>query len=137
MKTTLNELEQALADWKLETPSTREDTAHTEQLIETQTREIFTEWVTENCSYDVEVYEAYQENIGDNLLDVADWFTDCEDAYAGEWRNNEEFAENLLEETEDLSRIPDLIRYNIDWSGLARDLMNDYFEVNGHYFLNQ
>lgn len=81
----------------------------------------------ENSCYDVEVFEAARE------LDVQ--FEDVDEAYCGEWRSDEEFVENLIEDTE--PSIKDLPPYiYIDWERTARDIMMDYGEDNGHYFRN-
>jgi antirestriction protein len=136
MNKELNELQQALEDWKAETPEAREDTPRVEALIQDKTEELFAEWVAEHGNLDEDAYAGYADNLGEDLLEVEDWATDAEDAYAGEFYNDEEFAESLIEETEDLNDVPDIIRNNINWEGLAIDVMQDYFEVNGHYFRN-
>ena len=51
-----------------------------------------------------------------------------EEAYQGEWDSEEEFTMNLIEETTDLTDIPDFIRHHIDWEGVAQDLfIDDYW----------
>lgn len=132
----MNELEQALEDWKAETPETKEDTARTEALIEDKIQELFKQWVEDNGTLELEAYEGYAENLTLDLLEIEDWSSEAEENYAGEFYNDEEFTESLLEETEDMNSLPDVIRYHIDWSGVARDIMHDYFEVSGHYFRN-
>ena len=56
-----------------------------------------------------------------------------DEAYQGEWASDEEFVQELVE---DCGEIPkDLPFYiHIDWEGTARDVMMDYFEIEGHYF---
>lgn len=132
----LNELEQALADWKAETPEAREDTPRAEALIQDKTEELFKQWVEDNGNLDEDAYAGYADNLGEDLLKVEDWATDAEDAYAGEFYNDEEFAESLLEEIEDMNSLPDIFRNNLDWEGIAVEIMQDYFEINGHYFRN-
>jgi len=52
-----------------------------------------------------------------------------EDAYQGEWDSEEDFAENLADET---MEIPEHLQFYIDYEKLARDLfINDYFSVKG------
>jgi antirestriction protein len=77
------------------------------------------------------VISAYFDNCGVASLDTV------EEAYAGEWRSDEDFATDLLEQCGDLDSIPENLRYYFDYSAYARDLMiSDYFESNGHYFRN-
>jgi antirestriction protein len=132
----MNELQQALEDWKTATPSAQEDTALAEALIEQKTSDLFKQYVEEHGSYDLEAYEGYADNLTLDLLEVEDWMSEADENYSGEFYNDEEFAESLLEETEDLSNLPNIIRWNLDWSGIANDIMHDYFEVSGHYFRN-
>ena len=53
---------------------------------------------------------------------------DMEEAYQGKWRDDEEFVQDLVK-SEDL---PPYIA--IDWEHTARDIMMDYFDIDGHYF---
>jgi len=58
---------------------------------------------------------------------------DIGEAYAGQHNSDEDFTENLLEETGDLPK--DLPGYiHIDWTWTAREIMMDYAEDNGYYF---
>ncbi|HWZ23392.1 MAG TPA: antirestriction protein ArdA [Cytophagaceae bacterium] len=51
-----------------------------------------------------------------------------EEAYAGEWVSEEDFAESLAEET---MEIPQHLAFYIDYEKLARDLfINDYFSAD-------
>jgi antirestriction protein len=54
------------------------------------------------------------------------------DNYQGLWDSMEDFAADLFEQTGDLEKVPEFIRYHIDWEGVARDLelSGDYCEVN-------
>ncbi len=52
-----------------------------------------------------------------------------EEAYAGQWDSEEDFAEDLANET---MEIPKHLEYYIDYEKLARDLfINDYFSAEG------
>ena len=74
---------------------------------------------------------AYLENCGSASI------SDIEDSYYGEWDSDEAFAEDLMEQTGDLDKLPDNLRYYFDYEKYARDLMiSDFFESNGHYFRN-
>lgn len=56
-------------------------------------------------------------------------FERFEEAYAGEWDSEEDFAENLASET---MEIPKHLECYIDYEKLARDLfINDYFSADG------
>ena len=56
-----------------------------------------------------------------------------DEAYQGEWASDEEFVQELVEDCGDIPK--DLPFYiHIDWEGTARDVMMDYFEIEGHYF---
>jgi antirestriction protein len=53
--------------------------------------------------------------------------------YCGEYNSDEEFAQQLLEDTDSLPK--DLPLYiHIDWAWTAKEIMMDYVEHNGHYF---
>jgi antirestriction protein len=80
-------------------------------------------------SLEEEVISAYFDNCGVSSLD------DVEEAYAGEHNSDEEFAVQLLDDTGELDPSSMLGRY-FDYEKFARDLMYDYFEVDGHYFRN-
>lgn len=92
----------------------------------------------EACSYDIEVLEAYASNYGDwpsNLNDLESLINKVEEAYMGEYENDEIFAEETAEQCG--YEINNTWPHNcIDWSHAARELMYDYFEDNGHYFRN-
>ena len=75
-----------------------------------------------------EVIDAYFMNCG-----VSD-LSDVEDAYQGEYSDDEAFADEYLESTGMLSEIPESLRYYFDTEKFARDMMMDYFSNDGHYF---
>ena len=61
--------------------------------------------------------------------------SNCDEAYSGHFRNDEDFAEELLVSCGDFPK--DLPNYIvIDWESTAKNLMYDYSEDNGHYFRN-
>jgi antirestriction protein len=60
-------------------------------------------------------------------------FENMEEAYEGQYDSDEDFVQQLLEETEE--GIKDLPPYiHIDWEWTAQDIMMDYCEENGYYF---
>lgn len=80
---------------------------------------------SKNNYYDIDVFKAAYD------CDIP--FEDVNEYYAGQWDDDEDFVQNLLEQTGDLPR--DLPHYiHIDWRSTARDIMTDYTESNGHYF---
>jgi antirestriction protein len=61
--------------------------------------------------------------------------TDMEEAYQGQYTSDEDFAETLCNDCYDLSPKDNFHPHNyIDWKAVARDLMYDYFEIEGYYF---
>lgn len=93
----------------------------------------------EKATYDKEIYEAYQENVGDSLTDTADLHSlidRADEAYSGAFRTDEEFAEETAISIGAIDpRVGARWPHNcIDWEQAASELMQDYFEVNGHYF---
>ena len=76
-----------------------------------------------------EAIKAYENIAGKGYLDV------FEEAYQGRWDSDEEFVQELLEDTEE--GIKDLPPYiHIDWEWTAREIMMDYSEDNHYYFWN-
>ena len=74
---------------------------------------------------------AYIEGTGDEGASIED----AEDAFAGEFSSDQDFAWQLAEDVGDIPR--DLPSYIvIDWEATARNIMFDYFEVDGLYFRN-
>ena len=55
------------------------------------------------------------------------------DEYCGEYSSDEDFAQQLLEDSDMLPK--DLPAYiHIDWKWTAKEIMMDYAEHDGHYF---
>jgi antirestriction protein len=81
----------------------------------------------EKSPHDYGVFEAALE------LDIEP--ENVDEAYAGEFKSDEEFAQQLAEDLGEPA--PTSWPYTcIDWERAARDLMYDYSESNGHYFRN-
>lgn len=85
--------------------------------------------------HDFEMLVAYASyyGYGDAVSDLLEQAQDC---YQGQYDSDEDFAQELLEECGYLNDLPSFIECHIDWSGVARDLMMDYFESDGYYFRN-
>ncbi|MCX4024727.1 antirestriction protein ArdA [Spartinivicinus marinus] len=57
------------------------------------------------------------------------------DAYVGHYATPRDFGEEYLAELEDLSNIPERLRYYIDWERMAEDeLINTYWVSKGYTF---
>lgn len=87
----------------------------------------------ENTHLEIEVIEAYIENMGAHYGVNID---EIEEAYYGEFEDFTDFAHHLLEETGDLDQIPESLRYYFDFEAYGRDLSHDFFESNGYFFRN-
>lgn len=85
---------------------------------------------------DLEAFAGYAENLGLDVEDFLDWQDEAEEAYAGQFGDNAEFAENLATELGLVKSDATWPNNCIDWDSAAVDLMHDYFEVDGYYFRN-
>lgn len=87
----------------------------------------------------IEACEKHDKDAVDAFVAYADVNSlgSFEDCYQGKWDSEEDFAEHIVEECyfDDLNGVSDLIRNNIDWKGIARELfMCDYYFDDGHVF---
>ena len=121
--------------------------------------ENFEDITEEDCEYDIHITDSDLEELGisdeTELKEFCDIFysdknyhevdvfkaayacdipfEDIDDHYYGQWDSDEDFVQQLLEDTGDLpSDLPHYI--HIDWGSTARDIMMDYCESDGHYF---
>ena len=84
---------------------------------------------------DKEAFEAYISYRGFSSSDDERIFDDFREAYMGEWKSEEDFAEHIAEECDMLHDVPENLRYYFDWSKYARDLfMCDFHFDSGHVF---
>lgn len=86
-------------------------------------------------SSDLDMVIAYTSNVGVNGS-FEDMLSEAQDCYQGQYDSDADFAQETLQDCGYLEDLPSFIECHIDWDGVARDLMMDYFEVNGHYFRN-
>lgn len=78
-----------------------------------------------------EAFCAYASNVGYEHAD-AEGFQEC---YQGEFRSEEEFAEQLAEDIGAVDRNATWPNNHIDWEAAARDLFcGDYYMIDGHVF---
>jgi len=61
---------------------------------------------------------------------------EAEDAFIGCYKDDEDFAWNMLENTGDLNSIPEHLQSYFDLEKYARDLMFDHSSAGGYYFTN-
>lgn len=87
----------------------------------------------DQSGYDTETIEAFADLGNYDIEDIDSFFDALEESYQGAYDNDEDFVQQLLEDT---GCIPtDLLNYiHIDWQSTARDIIYDYYESNGHYF---
>ena len=97
---------------------------------------------------ELEEYENLQDKLeelseynGYYELDVISAAVDCgiaidgiDDSYQGEYKSDEDFAQNMAEELGLINRDVSWPYTCIDWEWAAKELMYDYCESNGHYF---
>lgn len=68
---------------------------------------------------------------------IPDTLQDALDAFVGEFDTPEDFALYVLEShfSDTYDSLPDIIKYNINLTGLAYDLRHDFYENNGCWFI--
>ena len=104
----------------------------------TITAEAVAEHLTMTDSEAIEIAAAYLSLDVTSSNDPEEIAKEIEEAYQGKYANDEEFAQEIAEETGALDS--DAVKsamwplYCIDWEFAARELMMDYSEQGGHYF---
>jgi antirestriction protein len=88
----------------------------------------------ESSHLDADVIQAYIDNIGGDI--DSSTIADAEEAYQGEFKSDEDFAEEMAEQLGYMNEAKGWPFNCIDWEWAARELMYDYFESGGHYFRN-
>jgi antirestriction protein len=85
-------------------------------------------WDVLNSDVDFDAFTAFIEMRGSG--DISEF----EDAFMGEYDNEEDFAEQLLDDLY-LHEVPDFLRNYIDYNSFARDVFcGDYYFNNGYVF---
>jgi antirestriction protein len=92
------------------------------------------EWL--ECSEeDREIWEAYAEAVGYPFEDTS--LEQAQDAYAGQYDSEADFAESICEETEGLSSLPAWLSACIDWRAVWNSALRfDYSNHAGFFFRN-
>ena len=97
-------------------------------------------YVSPECWSLLDAYEKYDEDAVNAYCDCfGEWNErDFNERYRGRYDSWEHMAEELLEETGELNRIPENLRYYFDYEKYANDLRisGDFTEQDGHYFWN-
>lgn len=88
--------------------------------------------MSEENSLSPEINQAYIDNVGVEYATAEQ----VDEAYAGEYSSDEEFAQEMAEQTGAISKEINWPYTCIDWEYAAKELMYDYFEVDGYYFRN-
>ena len=94
--------------------------------------------------YSGDQLEAFYIYLSNDHIPLADWedYTSLfEESYEGRFSSRTEFTEHYLDYTglldprlwKDIPNAPILLMY-FDKDSFGRDLMNDYWETDGHYF---
>ena len=136
-----DEWRQAIADWLEEVTEERNDGEVREEWIVCDYEDIPSGFVG---TYDLDPsFWEYKEAIQTSHYDkeVIDAAMSCDvqlenidEAYAGEFRSDADFAEDMAEQLDMIPRENSWPTSYIDWEWAARDLMMDYCEADGHYF---
>ena len=96
--------------------------------------------VSPECWTLLDAYEKHDEGaVNAYIYCFGEWNeNDFQDRYRGEYDSWKNMAEELLEETGELDRIPENLRYYFDFEKYANDLQigGDLTEHNGYFFWN-
>ena len=83
---------------------------------------------------ELEAIKAYASNTGEKI--TPSLVEEAEEAYQGQYDSDEDFAQELAEELGYIDGNASWPYTCIDWEWAARELMYDYFEMDGYYFRN-
>ena len=101
--------------------------------------------IEQEYMYDRDIVSAYMENNHLTIevteedhvaidVDLEDVMKGIDDSYQGRYGSDADFAESLAEDMGLIPREYEWPQSYIDWVRAARDLMMDYWEINGCYF---
>lgn len=71
---------------------------------------------------------------GSEYLTLAELIEYDQDNYQGQHNTDKDFAEEFADQVGDTQSVPEHMRSYIDYEAYARDLMHDYYEIDGHYW---
>lgn len=99
-----------------------------ESCMGEETWDKIAEYIRLTESHDKEAVDAFVEWGGESL----DHFEDC---FCGEWKDEEDFAQHIIEDCYDLDSLMGNLAGYFDYAAFARDLfMCDYYMDNGYVF---
>ena len=81
-----------------------------------------------------DLIELYGEELVNQYHKEGYDLSSMEEAYQGEYRSDEDFARNMADDLGLLNKEMSWPYTCIDWEYAAKELMYDYFEIDGHYF---
>jgi|TARA_Y100000310_G_scaffold282497_1_gene303788 antirestriction protein len=84
----------------------------------------------------LEACRAYIELGLENFIEPELELENFEEAYQGQWPNDEEFAQQMAEDCGLINESATWPNNCIDWEYASRELMYDYSEERGYYFRN-
>jgi len=81
-----------------------------------------------------ELIERFGEELVTEYQEQGYSLGDMKEAYQGEYRSDEDFAQQMADDLGAIDKNLSWPNNCIDWEWAARELMMDYYEINGHYF---
>ena len=81
-----------------------------------------------------DLIEEFGESLVFEYQDNGYGLDDMQEAYQGEYKDDEDFAYETCNQTYELEHKEWHPANYIDWERVARDLMMDYHAIDGHYF---
>ena len=88
--------------------------------------------MAEDNNLSEEINQAYINIVGEEYADA----DQAEEAYAGEYGSDKDFARELAEECGELDANPSWPYTCINWEQASREIMYDYSDDSGYYFRN-
>lgn len=83
-----------------------------------------------------ELIERLGEEVVGAALSLGINASDIEEAYQGQYKSDEDFAQEMADQLGAIDKDLAWPHSCIDWENAARELMYDYSEENGYYFRN-
>ena|SRR3990167_2164173 len=81
-----------------------------------------------------DLIEEFGEELVYKYFDNGYGLKDMQEAYSGEYSSDKDFAQDMAEQLGSIDKNVCWPCTCIDWEWAAKELMYDYFEIDGHYF---